>query len=176
MKRKSRRGRRSARRHLSGMRASLRSPITMLQPAVIGAAGALAVNGVMNYVTMIPDTLKTGNTVYLTRFGIAWLIGMLGHKVPGLSKYANALAQGGMVVAMTDLGKSLALSAGMNLSGTGYAGPGSVVSRGSLPLVSRATLPALPTVSQGGADRQGAPFFGMSGTGRYMRGAGLYTR
>jgi hypothetical protein len=100
----------------------------MLRPAVAGAVGALAVNGIINYAPL-PDALKAGRTIYITKGVLSVLLGMLGRNLPGLGQYAHDMARGALTVTLADLGKDLALSyAGMNLSGTGYLNPGYIVS------------------------------------------------
>lgn len=109
-------------------RGSVQRPLTLLVPAAIGAGGALAVNGLVNYVPL-PDMLKTGRMIYLTRFGLAVALGVFGRQLPVIGRYATDMARGAMIVTMTDLGKELSLQTGVNLSGTGYVGPSRIVSR-----------------------------------------------
>lgn len=121
-----------ARRHRShrshrAHRGSFRQPLTLLKPAVTGAAGALAVNGIINYAP-IPDNLKAGNMLYLTRAAIAVLLGIFGPRLPLVGSFAREGAIGSLIVTATDFGKVLALqTAGVNLSGLGYTGPARVV-------------------------------------------------
>jgi hypothetical protein len=112
--------------HVSRFRGSFNRPLSLLIPSAVGAAGALAVNAVVNYAPL-PDALKAGNTVYLTRAGLALAIGMVGPRLPVLGRYASDMARGALIVTMTDFGKVLALQQNINLSGLGYIGPARVV-------------------------------------------------
>lgn len=135
-KRKSRRG--SRRR---SMRGSFQKPLSLLTPAAIGAGGALAVNGLINYLPL-PDQLKAGKMIYATRLGLAVALGVFGAKLPIIGKYASDMARGSMIVTMTDLGKELSLASGVNLSGTGYVGP-AVIRSGARPGIARPNVARL---------------------------------
>ena len=145
-------------------RGSVSRPLTLLVPAAIGAGGALAVNGLVNHVPL-PDALKLGRMIYVTRFGLAVLLGTFGKQLPVIGKYAGDMARGAMIVTMTDLGKELSLQAGVNLSGTGYVGPARVVSRrGARPLPNNVRM--LPR----GNNRMNMYVpSGMRGIGKYVR-------
>lgn len=110
-------------------RGSFSRPLSLAGPAITGAAGALAVNAVVNYAPL-PDFLKSGNTLYLTRAGLAILLGLMGPRLPFVGRYAKDAAVGALIVTATDFGKLMALSQGVNLSGLGYVGPGRVVGNG----------------------------------------------
>jgi hypothetical protein len=116
------------RRHArtSSGRGAFTKPLSLVAPAVTGAAGALVVNGIINYAP-IPDQLKAGNLLYLTRAGIAILLGMFGPRLPVVGRFAHAAALGSLIVTTTDFGKLLALQQGVNLSGLGYIGPARVL-------------------------------------------------
>lgn len=107
-------------------RGSFRQPLTLLAPAATGAAGALLVNGIINYAP-IPDQLKAGNVLYLTRAAIAVLLGIFGPRIPVVGPFARDAAVGSLIVTATDFGKLIALQQGFNLSGLGYIGPARVV-------------------------------------------------
>ena len=119
-----------ARRHHKrrGQRArgGFAQPLSLIAPAATGAAGALLVNGIINYAP-IPDMLKAGNMLYLTRAGIAILLGLFGPRIPFIGPFAHNAALGALIVTAADFGKMLALQQGMNLSGLGYIGPARVV-------------------------------------------------
>ena len=124
MKRK----RRRTRRNPISLRSAGAQAQALFQPALTGAAGALAVNAIINYAPL-PDMLKEGRTIYLTKAALAVLLGMLGRQLPFIGRNAAAMARGALTVVLTDLGKDLALAyGGMNLSGIGYLNPGWVVS------------------------------------------------
>lgn len=111
------------------IRRALSNPVAILKPAVVGAAGALAVNGIVNYVPYIPDSFKTGNALFLTKAALALVIGTFGPKLPVIGRHASKMAEGALTVTMADVGKQLATSAGYNLSGVGYANPAVVMNR-----------------------------------------------
>jgi hypothetical protein len=111
----------------SHSRGAFTKPLSLVAPAVTGAAGALAVNAIINYAP-VPDQLKAGNMLYLTRAGIAILLGIFGPRLPFVGRYAHAAALGSLIVTTTDFGKLLALQQGVNLSGLGYIGPARVLS------------------------------------------------
>jgi hypothetical protein len=67
-----------------------------------GAAGAVAVNAVTNY---LPAAVTTGKVLYATRAGIALLIGTIGRKV--LGAHARPMAEGALAVNFTDMANSL---------------------------------------------------------------------
>lgn len=108
-------------------RGSFARPMTLFLPAATGAVGALVVNGMVNYLPL-PDALKAGRAIYLTRAALAVLLGLFGRRLPVIGPYATQLASGALVVTLADLGKDLAFQSGFNLSGTGYIGPARVVS------------------------------------------------
>ena len=83
---------------------SLNKPLAMLMPALYGAGGALAVNAVMNYVPL-PAMLTTGRMRYITKIGLAVLIGTFGKKLLGAK--AQAMAEGAMIVTMTEAMKDI---------------------------------------------------------------------
>lgn len=112
-------------------RGSFSRPLSLLRPAATGAAGALIVNGIVNHAP-IPDTLKAGNMIYVTRAALAILLGIFGPKLPMVGRYASEAAVGALIVTATDFGKLLALQNGVNLSGLGYIGPARVVPMGQL--------------------------------------------
>jgi uncharacterized membrane protein YeaQ/YmgE (transglycosylase-associated protein family) len=103
----------------------------LLKPAAVGAAGALIVNGLVNYLpfaTYAPS-LTSGRMIYATKGALAVLLAMFGRGIPGIGRHAADLARGSLTVTLTDLGKDLALAyGGMNLSGTGFLNPGYIVS------------------------------------------------
>lgn len=111
---------------------SLSGVPALIMPAAVGAAGALAVNGITNY--LIPEsmraTLLTGNTAYVTRAGIALLIGIVGPRIPGVGRYARDMAMGALIVQAADFGKQIALSNDINLSGLSYIGPARIAASG----------------------------------------------
>lgn len=111
----------------SHSRGAFSRPLSLVAPAVTGAAGALAVNAIVNYAPL-PDTLKGGNMLYLTRAGLAILIGMFGGRIPVIGRFAHQAALGALIVTAADFGKLLALQQGVNLSGLGYIGPARIIS------------------------------------------------
>lgn len=146
------------RRNPVNIRAALSRPLAVLQPAAVGAAGALAMNAVVNYVPGIPDQMKVGNNLYLLKAGIALLIGTFGPRLPVVGKYAGKMAEGALTVLLTDIGRNLAMQQGYNLSGTGFVSPARVV---SLPSNGARTGEYVT------AQRRMA---GMRGTGQYVNG------
>ena len=118
--------RRRHRRNPVTIKGTFARPLSLITPAATGAAGALLVNGIINYAP-IPDQLKSGNMLYLTRAGLAVLLGLFGPRLPVIGRFAREAAVGALIVTATDFGKLLALQAGMNLSGLGYIGPARVI-------------------------------------------------
>lgn len=118
------RSRSRSRRSLT--RGSFRQPLSLARPVVVGAAGALAVNGIVNHVPL-PDAMKAGNMIFATRATIALILGIFGPRLPFVGAYAREAAIGSLIVTAADFGKLLALQQGVNLSGTGYVGPARVM-------------------------------------------------
>ncbi len=125
-----------------GVSLSASGAMGILKPAVVGAAGALSVNLITNQVSsMLPDSMIEGKMLYVTKAGLALLVGAFGGKLPGLRPYARGMAQGALTVILTDLGKEMGAGAGINLAGTGrvgYINPGWIASpiaagRGTVP-------------------------------------------
>lgn len=151
------------RRNPVNVRTALSRPMAILQPAAIGAAGALTMNGLINYLPFIPDNFKLGNNLYLTKALIALAIGTLGPRLPVVGRYAGKMAEGAMTVLMTDIGRNLAIQQGMNLSGTGFVSPARIVS-----------LPANGSRGVAGAGEYVTPrrMAGVGRAGMYVRGRG----
>lgn len=126
MAKRRRRSRRYARNPVS-IRRALSNPMGVVKPAVVGAAGALAVNGIVNYVPFIPDSFKVGNALHLTKAALALILGTIGPKLPIVGRHAGKMAEGALTVVMADVGKQLAMNAGYNLSGTGFVNPARVM-------------------------------------------------
>lgn len=110
--------RRSRARNRAASRSNFSRPLSLVMPAFIGAGGALAVNAIVNYAPL-PDVMKTGKAIYLTRAGLAVALGMFGSRLPGIGRYAGKMAEGALIVTMADLGKQVATEQGYNLSGYG---------------------------------------------------------
>lgn len=70
----------------------------MLMNGLKGAAGAVAVNAVTNF---LPAAVKTGNVLYVTRTALALLIGAAGKSV--LGQHARPIAEGALAVNFADL-------------------------------------------------------------------------
>ncbi len=114
---------------------SMKSPLAMVKNAAIAGSGALAVNAAVNYLPL-PDMLKTGRMVYLTKFGLALALGTFGKRILGAN--AERMAEGAMtVLAATAINDFAANSLGVNLSGAGYFSPGWQAN----PNIPRTTLP-----------------------------------
>jgi hypothetical protein len=125
--------RRAHRRHNPiSIRGAMSRPMGVLKPALAGAAGALAVNGIVNYMPGLPDSLKTGNMLHITKAVLALAIGTFGPKIPGVGKHAAKMAEGALTVVATDVAKQLAMTYGYNLSGTGFVSPAQIVSSGNV--------------------------------------------
>ena len=105
------------------------SAMGIVKPAAAGAAGALAVNLVMNQISPhLPAAIMDGKMAYVTKSAVAILLGVFGSKLPGIRPYARNMAQGSLTVTLADLGKDLAAGSGINLSGVGYINPGWIAS------------------------------------------------
>jgi len=89
---------------------------SMVMNGLKGAVGAVAVNAVTNF---LPAPVKTGKVLYVTRAGIAILIGTLGRKVLGAN--ARTMAEGALAVNFADLINSLGVAVlpGAQLHGVG---------------------------------------------------------
>lgn len=112
----------SLRRMVSGG-ASL-APMKLISSALVGAAGATAVNTIMARLP-IPVTLMTGRTRYLTQGAAAILLGIVANKVKIVgSGTAAKMAEGSLTVTLHDAIKDVAAGFGMNLGGMGYYLPG----------------------------------------------------
>lgn len=159
MKRRRHRSRRYARNPVS-IRRALSNPVQVLKPAIVGAAGALAVNGIVNYVPFIPDTWKTGNMLMLTKAALALALGTVGPKLPVVGRHAGKMAEGALTVLATDLGKQLAMNAGYNLSGVGYINPARIMNQANVRALSSAR----------GVGNAGMYVHGARGVGMYVNG------
>lgn len=97
------------------------SPVSGIMPllnaALMGAAGATAVNAAVAYLPL-PDTLKTGNMSHVVKAVMAMGLGVFGRRFIG--KAALSMAQGALTVTLTDAIKGVAAQAGMSL---GYYAP-----------------------------------------------------
>jgi hypothetical protein len=92
----------------------------MLLNSIKGAGGAITVNLVTNY---LPDSVRTGNVLYLTRAAVAIALGTLGRKV--LGNNARVMAEGALTVNTHDFINSMA---GSMLPGSGLRGVGKYMS------------------------------------------------
>ena len=145
----SKRSRKGRSRSLTG-RGSFSRPLSLVRPAAAGAAGALLINGIVNHAPL-PDTLKAGNMIFVTRAALAIALGLFGPRLPIIGAYAREGAIGALIVTATDFGKLMALQQGINLSGMGYIGPARVVPMGQLlarPGVNRGNPVMRPNLAQ----------------------------
>lgn len=167
---KRRRSGRRQRGFLSGGgSAAIRPSISTLKnlavPAFQGAAGALAVNGVMRLAGsygVLPAMLVEGRMIYLTRAAAAIAVGMLAQNFVG-GKVAVRMAEGALTVVVADVLRDLLMqTTGVNLSGVGYLSPARVVGGGR----------AIPNASAplSGAGRAGKYLSAVGGTGKYLTG------
>lgn len=118
----------------------------MLMNGLKGAGGAVVVNVVTNY---LPDAVKTGNLLYVTRAVLAMAMGTLGRKV--LGNNARVMAEGALTVNFHDAINSFAgaMIPGSQLHGMGVYMNGVV-------------NPALPHANVQYADSE------LNGMGEYM--------
>lgn len=145
--------RRSSRRSrlLSGFRAS--GIMSQLSQASIGAAGALAVNALVNH-SPLPPQLRVGYGGFAVRGLAAILLGSFGRRFIGPS--AVTMANGALVVTIADAIRATVspMIPGVNLSGMGFYSPGMVSAQPRLPSgINRASLPGgvnRPTLSLAG--------------------------
>jgi len=116
-----------ARRHRRSRRSNpIRLPSiggaqSLMRPALAGAVGALAVNGLVNYLPL-PVNAKVGPLGAATRAIGAVLVGTVGRRIFG--GWARDMAVGSLTVTATDLARAYAAQSGINLSGLAYYGPG----------------------------------------------------
>lgn len=113
---------RRARRH--NPIAGLGSIGSLVLNGLKGAAGSVAVNAVTNF---LPATFRTGNVLYVTRAGLAIILGTVGAKIVG--RHARPMAEGALAVNFADLINSFGggMLPGSNLHGMGTA-PGTDLS------------------------------------------------
>ena len=92
----------------------------MLMQSLQGAAGAIAVNTLLNYIPL-PAMMKSGNVKYIAQGVAGILLGVAGRKVMPARLAAN-MAVGSLTVTLHDAIKDLAGSMipGVNLGGVGY--------------------------------------------------------
>lgn len=105
-------------------RARRRNPIglsggvigSMVMNGLKGAVGSVAVNAVTSF---LPAAVKTGKVLYVTRAGLAILIGTVGRKF--LGAHARPMAEGALAVNFADLINSFGASIlpGSQLHGVG---------------------------------------------------------
>lgn len=111
-----------------------RNPISLggLAPlfmrSATGAAGALAVNGIVSNAPL-PDAMRTGNMIHLTKAAFAFVLNSFGPRLPIIGRYARDMAQGSLTVTLADFGRQMAAQQGVNLSGIGYVSPAAIVNR-----------------------------------------------
>jgi hypothetical protein len=91
---------------------SLRGPLSMLMPALQGAAGAVAVNAAIKYLPL-PIMLKSGATANLTKGVLAILLGTFGRKLFGHT--AVKMAEGALTVTATNAITQALGKTGLNL-------------------------------------------------------------
>jgi hypothetical protein len=155
----------SLRRMVSGD-ASL-APIKLISLALIGAAGATAVNTIMARLP-IPVTFMTGRTRYLTNAAAAIVIGIIASKVKIVGAASAAkMAEGSLTVTLHDAIKDFAAGFGMNLGGMGYYLPGRGVQ--AVPSASGSPAPRLGEYMTG----PGSPASVVQMPRRGMAGAGF---
>jgi hypothetical protein len=144
--------RRSARRHRNPISFGAGGITGMLMNGLKGAGGAVVVNAVTNY---LPDAVKTGNTVYLTRAALALVMGTVGRKV--LGNNARVMAEGALVVNFHD---AINMLAGAMLPGSQMHGVGLYLNGNP------AQIPHATSGSQVYADSE------LNGMGEYMYNRG----
>lgn len=135
---------------------------SLLMPAVVGAAGAIAVDAAMAYVPL-PASLKSGNMANVTRLGAAVLLGTVGRKL--LGRHATTAAIGAMTVTAYQVGKNLMAQSGLSL---GYYGAGL-----SLPAPAATSAPAPAALNGMGAY---LPNYGSNRGFSMSNGIGEYIR
>jgi hypothetical protein len=112
----------SLRRMVSGG-ASL-APMKLISSALIGAAGATAVNTIMARVP-VPASLMVGRMRYVTQALAAIAIGTIASKVKIVGAGTAAkMAEGSLTVTLHDAIRDVAGGMGINLAGMGYYLPG----------------------------------------------------
>lgn len=94
---------------------SPRGIMSMVKPALQGVAGSLLVNTAVNYLPL-PDSMKTGNMLHVTRVAGALAVGLLAHKMIG-KEAAKNMAQGAMIVTIHDAVVGLLSGSGLKLGG-----------------------------------------------------------
>lgn len=102
-----------------------------LAGAAKGAAGALAVNAIYNYVPL-PAMLRTGYVGLATKVGIAMLLGTFGRRLPVIGGMAAEMSRGSLTVIATQVLSGLLANTGLRLgdasySGIGYYSPAEIV-------------------------------------------------
>lgn len=70
----------------------------LVMKGAIGAVGGVAVNAITNF---LPATFKSGNVLYVTRAGLAILVGTVGRKFLGAN--ARVAAEGALAINFADL-------------------------------------------------------------------------
>lgn len=98
---------------------SFARPMSLLKPALIGAAGAVLVNTALSKVASnLPASLTTGNAMYLTRAIAAIGLGYAASKMGAGSAVGAKLAEGSLTVTFHDMIVAN-LGASMGLAGAG---------------------------------------------------------
>lgn len=123
-RRYARRARRGARR--LGFTPS--AATSVLKPALVGAVGAVGTNFVLSQLAsrgIIPATLMTGKTRFLTQGALAIGLGMLASRLSFVgSGTASKMAEGALTVTLANAITEVANENGLALSGMGYYLPG----------------------------------------------------
>lgn len=139
---------RRSRRHRNPIGKLSTSNITgMLLNGLKGAGGAVVVNVATNY---LPDAVKTGKVVYVTRAALAILLGTVGSKV--LGKHARPMAEGALTVNFHDFINTMA---GSMLPGSDLRGMGEYITNSG-------GYNALPKANSGSFDSE------LHGMGEYI--------
>ncbi len=108
--------RRSSRRRSNPI---MGKPMSILQPALMGALGATTVNTVLGQLSgVLPAQLMTGNALFVTKAAAAFALAILGNKMGVKGATVAQMAEGSLTVTIHDAILALAGQAGITqLSG-----------------------------------------------------------
>jgi hypothetical protein len=154
-------------RHHRRRRHYARNPIrlgnigSMLTNAAIGAAGAVLVDNIVKRVPL-PAALSSGNMAYVTRAGLALLVGMAGGMAgPKVGRIAAKMAEGSLLVTVYQALNNVVLPMVPGLQGLGYWGSGYTVATDQ-------GGPSMAGLGYGGVGEYVGATAGMHGIGEYV--------
>jgi hypothetical protein len=159
--------RRSNPSHRRRRRSYSRNPIrlgnlgSMLTNAAIGATGAVIVDNLVKRLPL-PATLMSGNMAYITKSGLAVLLGVVANMAgPKVGRIGAKMAEGSLLVTVYQAINNVVLPMVPGLQGLGYWGSGYTVATDQ-------GGPSMAGLGYSGAGEYVGAMAGMHGMGEYV--------